>query len=247
MARNKNKEKRELIARAMNHEADTNPPPSGNKAIDKRLWIRIFIGVIFVIIIGINIYYYNKFVNLKQDIRDARANVETTLQLRENMVPAILTTITEFINHENEIFIYAADVRAKSLENRSQSSENESNQSSKPAPADDWDKLLSKLLAIAENYPDIKTGEPFVLLMTKIADAETEILNRRVEYNTRVRNYNVRISTFPATVFSYVFKMKPQPYFQWTGTPEWVSTLDEETRKRTDEILEKWRSKVMDK
>jgi len=243
MIGSRNKDKRELIAKVMHHEANANPPPSGNK---KQLWIKISIGVIFVIMIVINISYYNMFVNVKQEVENARADVENTLQLRENMVPAILTTVTEFINHENEIFIYAADARARSLENRPQSSQSEPNPSSESVPADNWDNLLSELFAIAERYPDLKTGEPFQLLMSKIADAEMEILNKRVEYNDKVRNYNIRISTFPATVFAYMFKIKPEPYFQWKGEPEWVSTLDDETRKRTDEILEKWRSRVMD-
>jgi len=239
----RNKEKRELIARVMHNEANANPPPSSNK---KRLWRIIFIGVIFVMMIVIYIYYYNMFVSLTQEVRDARADVETALQQRENMVPAILTTVTEFINHENEIFIHAADIRAKSLENRFQSSESETSPSSKPVPADDWDKLLSELFAIAERYPDLKTGEPFQLLMSKISDAEMEILNKRVEYNKKVRNFNIRVIKFPATVFSYIFKVKPELYFQYKGKPEWVSTLDEEKRKRTDEVLENWRSKLMD-
>ena len=242
----RNKKKSKLIARVMHHEANANPPPFSNKAFNKRLWRIILIGLILAIMIGINISYYNMFVNLTQEVRDARADVETTLQLRENMVPAILMTITEFVSHENEIFIHAADVRAKSLENKLQSSESEPNPSSKPVPDDDWDILLSSLFAIAERYPDLKTGEPFQLLMSKIADAEMEILNKRVGYNKKVLNFNVRISTFPAKVFAYVFKVKQEAYFQWTGKPEWVSTLDEEKRKRTDEILEKWRSRVLD-
>lgn len=249
MNRSRNKEKKELISRIMNHEADTNPPQPDNNEFDKRFWGKICIGVIITlviaIIIGINISYYNMFVNLTQEVKDARSDIETTLQLRENMVPSILTTINDFINHENEIFINAANVRARSLGNRLQSSESESNLSGDLVPADDWDKLLSQLIAIAESYPDLKTGEPFVLLMSKIADAEMEILNKRVEYNKKVRSLNVKVKSFPGSLFSYVFEVKPEPYFQWTGKPEWVSTLDEETRKRTDEILEKWRSTLI--
>ncbi len=245
----RNKDKRKLIARVMNNESDTNPSSFGDKAFNMQLWKIIFTGVIFAIIIItiiINIYYYNLFVNTKQEVIEARAGVETTLQLRENMIPAILTTITEFMSHENEIFIHAADVRAKSLENRAQPSESSPEQSGTPTPPVDWDKLLSEMFAIAENYPDIKTGEPFQLLMSKIADAEMEILNKRLAYNEKVRILNVRVSTFPATFFSYIFKVEPEPYFQWKGKPEWVSTLDEDTRNRTKEILEKWRSRVMD-
>lgn len=246
----RNKEKRELIARVMNNEENTNPPSSGDIMLNVRLWRRIFIGVIFAIItimIIISIYYYNKFVNIRHEVRNARADIEATLQLRENMVPAILTTITELMVHENEIFIHAADVRAKSLENRSQPSESAPGQSGELKPPDDWDKMLLELFAIAEQYPDIKTGEPFQLLMSKIADAEMEIQSKRMVYNNTVRYFNIRISTFPATFFSSIFKVKPEPYFQWKGKPEWVSALDEDTRKRTDEILEKWRSRVVDK
>ena len=242
------KEKRELISRVMHNEENTNPPSFSNKSFNKYLRVRIFLGVMIAIIIATmvvtSIYYYNLFVILAQEVKVARADIESTLQLRENMVPAILTTITELINHENEIFIHAADVRAKSLENKPQSSESEPNPSDNPVPGDDLDELLSKLFAIAERYPDLKTGEPFVLLMSKIADAEMEILNKRIKYNEKVLNYNIRISTFPSAPFAYIFTRKIEPYFQWTGKPEWVTTLDEEKRKRTDEILEKWRSKL---
>ena len=257
MKSRKKREKRELIEKIMNNsdapqteeskKRETNKKSLWEKIItlDKRWWI--FIGVIFtIIIIGSVIYYYNMFVTIRQEVRNARSDIETTLQQRENMVPAILTTITNFIIHENEIFIHAADERARSLENKPRSSESEPNPSGNPVPADDYNELLSKLFAIAENYPDIKTGEPFVLLMTKIADAEMEILNKRVEYNKKVLNFNIRVSSLPAVVLAYIFKIKQEPYFQWSGKPEWVTTLDEETRKRTNEILEKWRSELMD-
>jgi len=204
----------------------------------------VIIAAVIVIMVGISIYYYNLFVILAHEVKVARADIESTLQFREYMVPAILTTITELINHENEIFIHAADVRAKSLENNPQSSESESNPSDNPAPGNDFNELLSKLFAIAERYPDLKTGEPFVLLMSKIADAEMEIMNKRLIYNSKAANYNIRISTFPAAPFSYIYRRNPEPYFQWTGKPEWVTTLDEEKRKRADEILQKWRSKL---
>ena len=242
------KEERELISRVMHQEANTDPPSLSSKSFNKYFRIKIFLIVMIAIVIATMVitctYYYNLFVILGQEVKVARADIETTLQLRENMVPAILTTITEFINHENEIFIHAADLRAKSLENKPRSSERESNPSDNPVPGGDWDKLLSKLFAIAERYPDLKTGEPFVLLMSKIADAEIEILNKRVRYNEKVLNYNIKVSTFPSFPFAYIFARKIEPYFQWTGKPEWVTTLDEEKRKRTDEILEKWRSKL---
>ena len=243
-----NKEKRELISKVMHYDEDTHPPLMSNKMLNRYLRVRIILGVMITIVIATiavtSIYYYNLFVILGQEVKVARADVESTLQLRENMVPAILTSITEFINHENEIFIHAADVRAKSLENKTQSSESESNPSDNPVPGDGFDELLSRLFAIGERYPDLKTGEPFVLLMSKIADAEMEILNKRVKYNEKVLNYNIRISTFPSAPFAYIFTRKIEPYFQWTGKPEWVTTLDEGKRKKTDEILKKWRSKL---
>ena len=242
------KEKRELISKVMHHEENADPSSLSNKSFNKYLRVRIFLGVMIalaiVIMVGISTYYYNLFVILAQEVKVARADIESTLQLRENMVPAILTTITDLINHENEIFIHAADIRAKSLENKPRSSEREPNPSDNPVLGDDFDELLSRMFAIAERYPDIKTGEPFVLLMSKIADAEMEILNKRVKYNEKVLNYNIRISTFPSAPFAYIFTRKIEPYFQWTGKPEWVTTLDEGKRKRTDEILEKWRSKL---
>jgi len=244
----RNKKKRELLADVMHHETNADPPSLSSKSFKKYLRVRIILVVMIAIVIATivvtSIYYYNLFVILAQEVKVARADVEITLQLRENMVPAIETTIIDLINHENEIFIHAADVRAKSLEPPPQSSESEPNPPDNPVLGDDFNELLSRMFAIAERYPDIKTGEPFVLLMSKIADAEMEILNKRVKYNEKVLNYNIRVSTFPSAPFAYIFTRKIEPYFQWTGKPEWVTTLDEEKRKRTDEILEKWRSRL---
>lgn len=251
MGRSREKEKRGLIARMM--APDRNPGQPGSPDQRSRLckWLKsrglkIAIGwAVLIIAAGSFIYYHNKFANLKHAVKDARAKTEVALQHRENLVPALIITITDFITHENEIFIHAADARAKSVGNKVQSSKSKAGQSGDTTPGGDWDDLASKFFGIAERYPELRTGEPFQLLMSKIADAEMEIFNKRVEYNTVVRQYNIKITTFPSNIFAGIFRVKPKPYFQWEGKPEWVSTMHESRRTRTTDILEKWRTRLL--
>ena len=245
MSRSRDKEKSELIAKMIDPGRNPGTNSSDNKKRRRIWWLQIVIGGVVVIIIGISIYYYNKFINLKQEVRDASSKIEAALQLRENMVPALVITLTDFITHENEVFIHAADTRAEAVGNKQQPSGGKTAESGKPAPVGEVDGLLSKLFAVAEMYPDLRTGEPFQLLMSKIADAEMEIFNNRVEYNTIVLKYNVKISTFPANIFAAIYRVKSSLYFEWKGKPEWVTTLDENKRSRTSEVLEKWRGRVL--
>ena len=245
MSRSRDKEKSDLIAQMIDPGRNPGTNSSDNGKRRRIRWFRIGIGGIVVIVIGMNIYYYNKFVNLKQEVRNARAKIEAALQLRENMVPALGVTLTDFITHENEVFIHATDARAESVGDKQQSSAGKTTESGSSGPAGDVDGLLSKLFAVAEKYPDLRTGEPFQLLMSKMADTEMEIFNRRVEYNAVVRQFNIKISRFPSNMFAVLFGVKPKLYFEWKGKPEWVTTLDESRRNRTSEILEKWRRRVL--
>ena len=246
MSRSRDKEKSELIAQMIDPGRNPVTNSSDNKKMRRIRWPQIVIGGIVVIIIGLSIYYYNKFINLKQEVRDARAKIEASLQLRENMVPALGIALTDFITHENEVFIHATDARAESVGDKQQSDAGKTAESGRPVPAAEVDGLLSKLFAVAEMYPDLRTGEPFQLLMSKIADAEIQIFNNRIEYNTIVLNYNVKISTFPANIFAAIYRVRSSLYFEWKGEPEWVTTLDESKRSRTSEVLEKWRARVLD-
>ncbi|GAF88286.1 unnamed protein product [marine sediment metagenome] len=77
-------------------------------------------------------------------------------------------------------------------------------------------------MAVAENYPQLVSSQPYKVLVERIAKAEDQIYDKRVEYNNSVNVYNTRLSTFPANLIGRVMYFRLQPYFSWDDKPEWV-------------------------
>ena len=187
---------------------------NAKKSRNKTLWIVALSCFSFLLLVGHMIYYYNLFVNLQQNILSTRGQIESSFQMRENLVPVFTTTVTNFVEHEDNIFTHTTQTRADSVKE------------AKVDASGGNAGLLSKLLAIAEQYPDLKSSEPFQLLMSKITDAETTIWQKRIEYNSIVDRYNSVITSFPGFAYAFLFGFSPESYFKWAGKPEWVFELN---------------------
>jgi LemA protein len=180
----------------------------------KMLWIVAVSCFSFILLVGAMIYYYNIFVNLQQNILNIRGQIESSFQMRENLVPVLTSTVTNFVEHEDNVFTHTTETRADSV------------REAKVDASGGNAGLLSKLLAIAEQYPDLKSSEPFQLLMSKIADAETTIWQKRIEYNNIVDRYNSIVTSFPGFAYAFLFGFRRESYFKWAGKPEWVFELN---------------------
>ena len=198
------------------------PPLKRNAKKSKKsreFWIVLSILVFsLVFLVGITLYYYNTFVNLHQNIQNTRGQIESAFQMRGNLVPVLTSTVTNFVKHEDNVFMHTSDTRANFVNPRPTEGG--------PEAAEVDRELLSKLLAIAEQYPDLKTSESFQLLMSKIADAETIILEKRIEYNDAVNRYNTVVTSFPGFMYAPLFRFKEEPYFKWASKPEWFFELN---------------------
>ena len=240
------KEKRRLIERIMNPNQSSGSDLSGsiyNKYFQRWLKTGIVIAVVLIIAI-MAIFYYNRFTTITHRALDARAKIEIAQQQRENLVPALSMATSDFITHENEVFVHTSEARANFFQKRVQSPRSIADQHSLPLPADGFDNILSNLLAIGENYPDLKLSAPYQILMSKMADTESDIYNRRMEYNTIVYEFNVSITTFPSYIFAWIFRVEPKSYFKWSGKPEWVTSLDEKDRLRIINANDKWHTRL---
>jgi LemA protein len=199
---------------------------NARKSRSKRFWIVVSILVFSsLLLLGAKIYYYNLFVNLQQDIKSIQAQIGSSFQMRENLVPVLTSAVTNFVKHEDNVFMHTTDTRANSISPRP-SEEGISKARTSLPTSRGTEELLSRLLAIAEQYPDLKSSEPFQLLMSKIADAETTIWEKRIEYNNTVNRYNSVITSFPGIVYGLLFGFRKEPYFEWAGKPEWVFELN---------------------
>jgi LemA protein len=168
-----------------------------------------------------NIYYYNQLIIMKQQIGNMHSQIEAGLQMRRNVVSGLTATVNRFISHEEQVFSSAIEARKESLgvsndlKKLIESVNDLSEQQFSP-------ESLSRLMAVAENYPQLVSSMPYNVLVAKIADVETQIYDKRVQYNDAVNIYNTRLSTFPVNIVGRMMRFRICPYFEWSDTPEWV-------------------------
>lgn len=224
------KKRKELLTRMFNGGEEEPVYEEYSRLLQKRGLLIILICVIVFLNILLGVYYYNHFVNLYQKVIAVRADIESSLQMRENLIPVLITTVSDFVKHEDDIFLHAADVRADSIASGKNQPPDTKIGKGKSKIGDDWSNLLSKLFAVAERYPDLKTSESFQILMLKVTDAEKAIFDKRIIYNDAANKLNTTISLFPGKIVAFLFGFKQADYFQWKGEPEWVSTLKEKHR-----------------
>jgi len=209
----------------------------GSEQFQKKRWFHLLtqfvaehyriisITVAVVACIYTHIYYFNRLTTMTQQVSNLRAQIESGLQMRRNIVPALALVVHQFINHENNVFLSAVQAREKSL-NASKEMDRLI-QGLKPLTGEDISsKALSRFMAVAENYPQLVSSQSYQLLINQIAEVENQIYEKRIEYNDAVNVYNTRLSTFPVNIIGRAMRFGLQPYFSWENKPEWVFETD---------------------
>lgn len=151
----------------------------------------------------------NSLVALKEEVEMQQSQIETTLQRRSDLIPNLVATVKGYANHEEEIFTEIANAREKlvgSIESGDMESISEASNT--------LDSALGRLLAISENYPDLKASEQFIALQDELAGTENRIAVARQYYNEKVNNYNTKVQTFPASIVAKVSGYSPVQYFE---------------------------------
>ena len=140
---------------------------------------------------------YNSLVTAGENIDAAWAEVENNLQRRGDLIPNLVETVKGYASHEKEIFENVAEARTRLAGATSPAEAAAANAGVSSA--------LGRLLAIAENYPDLKANQNFAQLQDELAGAENRIAVARKRYNDAVRNYNVTIKRFPTNFVAGLF------------------------------------------
>ena len=148
---------------------------------------------------------YNRFVGQEEAIKAQWAQVENQLQRRNDLIPNLVNTVKGYAQHETQVFQAVADSRAKLAGAKSPDQT--------IAAANEQSAALARLLAIVENYPQLKANEQFNRLMDELSGTENRIATERMRYNQRVQEYNTARRQFPANVTAKVFGFKEYPFF----------------------------------
>lgn len=194
----------------------------------RAIWVLLVSSIVLLGLMVLLAWYYNSLVALRQDVRAARYQVYSAEQFRTNLFPDLVEAVVRFVSHEDRVFDYTSDSRTQSIKPPSRK---EIEDLVKGAKAD-WQAALSKIIAWSESYPELKTSESFQMMMSKMADVEKEIFERRVAYNDAVNIYTTTCRSFPSNSVAFVFGFETVPYYEVSGKPEWLMEKDESANNR---------------
>src|SRR5438270_3716136 len=149
---------------------------------------------------------YNKFVGQEEAIKSQWAQVENQLQRRNDLIPNLVETVKGYAQHEEGVFKEIADARSRLLAAKSPEET--------IAAANQQTAALGRLLAVVENYPNLKANEQFNRLMDELSGTENRIAVERMRYNERIQEYNAATRRFPGNLTAKMFGFKQYPYFE---------------------------------
>ncbi|MEO7985396.1 MAG: LemA family protein [Gemmatimonadales bacterium] len=163
---------------------------------------------------------YNQMQTLDEKVNQAQGQIQTQLQRRADLIPNLVNTVKGITKQEDTVFISIANARAR-LSGAIQSG----NVGDMSAANTQLSQGLGRLLAISENYPELKSSENFRQLQDQLEGTENRISVARQDYNASVGEYNAFIRRFPYNLTAKVFGMgKSREYFEAeagaAGTPK---------------------------
>ena len=166
------------------------------------LWI--ILGIIGAVVLYF-LSLYNSLVSLKTRIEEAWSQIDIQLKRRADLIPNLVETVKGYAKHEKGVFTEVTKARAALMGAKTL-----------PKMAEASDMLtsaLGKLFAVAEAYPQLKANENFVQLQKELSDTEDKVAYSRQYYNAIVNDYNIKIRTYPNTLFNEMLGFLEKEFF----------------------------------
>jgi LemA protein len=165
----------------------------------------IFIGLLFLILLfGVSIY--NRLVKNRNLVQEAWSGIDVQLKRRSDLIPNLVEAVKGYMGHERGVLDQVTALRTQS---RQAGSVGEKAQAEGLLGA-----ALGNLLAVAENYPDLKASQNFLELQRSLADIEEQLQLARRYYNGAARDFNILIGSFPSNLIAQKFNFQPVEYFE---------------------------------
>ncbi len=158
---------------------------------------------------------YNNMVTQEEAVKSAWSNVETQYQRRADLIPNLVSTVKGYAAHEQNTLNAVVEARAKATsvnvaldditpENIAKFQEAQSAVTS----------ALGRLIAVSENYPELKANQNFLELQAQLEGTENRITVARKEFNDATQTYNVSVRKFPANIIAMIFGFDQKPYYE---------------------------------
>ena len=175
------------------------------------MWIALIIIAVIVIFI---ISTYNSLVVSRQKVRNAWSQIDVQLQRRFDLIPNFVETIKGYMNHEKDVLTKVTELRS--------SWANATTIDEKADLNNQLSNTLKTIMAVSENYPDLKANQNFLEMQEELRNTENKISFSRQFYNDTVTMYNTKLEVFPSNIIAGLFKFTAESLF---------AAESEETRK----------------
>ena len=173
----------------------------------------IVIGVLILFLGGCGCNSYNGLAGGDQEVKTSWSNVETNYQRRTDLYSSIIKTIEGSANFEKSTLKDVLAARASATQIKVDINDPETLAKYQAAQGQ-LQSSFGRLMAVAEAYPDLKTTKSFQDFQTQIEGTENRINVARQDYNGTVKNYNLKVVTFPNNIFAGVFRFKEKAYYK---------------------------------
>lgn len=176
----------------------------------------VIVVIAFILILGgCGCSGYNSMVGLDENVKAKWANVQSDYQRRSDLIPNLVNTVKGAANFEQETLVRLVEARAKATSVQIDPSNITPEKLAEFQQAQAGvNSALGRLLAVVENYPDIKANQNFMDLQKQLEGTENRIKVSRNDFNTSVQEYNSTVRKFPNTIFAGLFGFKVKDGFK---------------------------------
>lgn len=179
----------------------------------KKTWIIIIAVIAVIAIYGVS--SYNSMVSQEEAVGTAWSNVENQYQRRADLIPNLVNTVKGYAAHEKETFDAVVSARAKATQTTVSIDDlTPEKMEAYQRAQGEVGSALSRLLAVTENYPELKANENFQTLQAQLEGTENRISVERRNFNDVACAYNTSIRRFPKNIFAGMFGFEKRPYFE---------------------------------
>jgi len=168
------------------------------------------IGLIIIVFVAIwGVLTYNSLIILRGRVDNSWAQIDVQLKRRFDLIPSLVSSVKGYAQHEKETLEEVTASRTKYLSAKTPEEKLGANSELTGA--------LSRLFAVAENYPDLKASTNFLDLQNQLKDTEDKISYSRQFYNDTTMKFNIAIVKVPTSIIAGLFGFKGRPYFKTEG------------------------------
>ena len=166
------------------------------------LIVIIIIALLILAIIGM----YNNLVRLRQKVKNSWSQIDVQLQRRFDLIPNLVEAVKGYMKHEDEVLTKVAELRT--------SWAGASSVAEKAELDNQLSGALKTIMAVSENYPDLKANQNFSELQQELQNTENKISFSRQFYNDSVTMYNTKLEVFPSNIIASMFGFKAEDLFK---------------------------------